>query len=532
MLDPKLQPKEIFEKRAEIGLDNSVKMLTEIIDKEKDNSKRKGAIKYLGLVSQDTPSLKKECFSTLENILISEDGIEIKCEAAKALGKIKYDKALKPLKWILNQELNNIDIKRSVLKAIKKIRFEEEEIRLFVKELDSENVPFQDFIKNQLLALEPEKLIYILFDSLVKENFSDNHKKEIIKVIGYELSSFIISLDDLSYLKIKYPNVISYLSKNKSNILDEITHILKEEDTDLMDSIITILKLLGREIDTDIVKLILNDDFIVKKNAIIISGKLKVADAVDLLILNLDSIYNEVSLASIEALGEIGDLSAVPDLLDILNIEDISFEYTDIDMKFQIIDAVKSIYLNNKGAGYDHLYSYLKKENDTIREILAFILGEIGKKEFLNPLIELLKVRNVDVKKNAAIALGKLGEIESIEHLTNVLVDPNSYWLIKKVATDAIFNIFHKNWYRVKEDEKELKRILNKSIALLIEYLKNNENEDFKVKLSLIKFLETYGDEKALSALLKRVNDFHRVVRIHASNAIKKIEERLELENN
>jgi len=40
-----------------------------------------------------------------------------------------------------------------------------------------------------------------------------------------------------------------------------------------------------------------------------------------------------------------------------------------------------------------------------------------------------------------------------------------------------------------------------------------------------------YGDEPALSALLARVNDFPRVVRIHASNAIKKIEEKLELEN-
>jgi hypothetical protein len=40
-----------------------------------------------------------------------------------------------------------------------------------------------------------------------------------------------------------------------------------------------------------------------------------------------------------------------------------------------------------------------------------------------------------------------------------------------------------------------------------------------------------FGEEHALSALLSRVNDFPRIVRIHASNAIKKIEEKLELEN-
>ena len=65
---------------------------------------------------------------------------------------------------------------------------------------------------------------------------------------------------------------------------------------------------------------------------------------------------------------------------------------------------------------------------------------------------------------------------------------------------------------------------------MLIDHLKTEENENFKVKLSLIKFLETYGDQLALSALMRRINDFHRIIRIHASNAIKKIEEKLELE--
>jgi len=531
MLDPKLQPEEIYARREEFGIGSSVKMLTEIVDSANEDSKRKGAIRYLGMVSKDSPTLTRECFNTLENILISEETIEIKCEAAKALGKLKYEKALKPLKWILEQETENIEIKISALKAIKKIKFEEAEILLFINELASESNDVKKFVKNQLLSLEPELLIHLLFDSLIKEDISENHKIDIIKLIGYELASINLSFEDISYLQIKYPDVVSHIIQKKAFILEEITRILKEEDLELMDSITTILKLLGNEINGDIIKLILTDDFIVKRNAIIISGKLRIQDSVDLLVQNLDSIYNEVSLASIEALGEIGDDSAVPDLLDVLNIEDISFEYTDIDMKFQIIDAVKNIYLNNSRASYDYLLSYLKRENDTIRESIAYILGEIGKEEFVGPLIDLLHVRNLEVKKNATIALGKLGVVDSIEHLINIVTNQNSYWLIKKVASDAIFNIFHKNWYRVKDDGNELKRVLNKNMALLIEYLKNNENENFKVKLSLIKFLETYGDKKALNALLKRVNDFHRTVRIHASNAIKKIEERLELED-
>ena len=260
-------------------------------------------------------------------------------------------------------------------------------------------------------------------------------------------------------------------------------------------------------------------------------GKLKLNKSVDLLITNLDNIYNEVSIASIEALGEIGDLSAVPELLDILDIEDISFEYTDLDMKLYILDAIKRIYSNNRDASFDYLYSGLKKDNDTIKESIVFILGEIGKEEFVKPLGSLLNVRNLDVRKNTVIALGKIGNVASLEDLYKILEDQNSYWLIKKVAVDAIYNIIQRNWYRRKEEEKEVQRLLNQNIAKLIDHLGNQTDENFKVKISLIRLLETYGDNRALSALLKRVNDFHRVVRIRASNAIKKIEERLELEN-
>ena len=311
-------------------------------------------------------------------------------------------------------------------------------------------------------------------------------------------------------------------------LLDEITRTLKEEDSELLDSAVSILKLLSPEIDRDVIKLLLSDDFIVRKNAITLTGKLKLKDAVDTLIIGLDNIYSEVSVATIEALGEIGNLSAVPELLDVLNVEDISFEYTDIDMKFYIMDAVKKIYSNNPNADFSILFSNLNSESETLKESLAYILGEIGNEGFTKPLMDLLKIRNLDVKKNTIIALGKIGSIEPLRNLIEILENPDSYWLIKKVAVDAIYNIFQRNWYRVKGENGELERTLNKHIAILIDYLKRSEAENTKVKVSLIKFLENYGEESALSALLSRVNDFPRIIRIHASNAIKKIEDKIE----
>ena len=531
MLKTKINPKEIFERNKEFGAKNSASMLTEIIESDADSDKRKEAIKYLALISNNFMDIREECYEIFENLLISDDIVSIKCEAAKALGRIKHEKGLKPLKWVLEQKKMDNQIKLSALKALSKIRFHEPEIQLFINELENKSNAIKDFVTIQLLSLNPEELIGLLINSLEAKPFSNEHKAEIIKLIGYEVSSINVSYEDLSYIEVKYPELKINLIEKKGLLLEVITLILKEEDVDLLNSVVTVLNLIKEDIENDLIRFLLLDDFIVKKNAIILCGKLRLKKAVDLLIINLDNIYNEVSIASIEALGEIGDISAVPELLDILDIEDISFEYTDLDMKLYILDAIKKIYSSNQNASYEYLYASLKKDNNTIQESVAFILGEIGKNEFVKPLVELLDIRNLDIRKNTIIALGKVGDVGSINNLITILEDDNSYWLIKKVTVDAIFNIIQTNWYKVKDGENEVKRLLSKEMARLIDHLGNKPEENFKVKISLIKLLETYGDKHALSALLKRVNDFHRVVRIRVSNAIKKIEERLEFEN-
>ena len=162
MLKTKIHPREIYQRSEEFGLKVSADMLTEIIELEKDNNKRKEAIKYLGLIGNNSKPLKSECFETFENLLISDDSVEIKCEAAKALGRIKYEKALKPLKWILDQKPVDYNIEMAVLKAIYKTRFEEPEIRIFINELASTFNSIREYASIRLLSLNPEKLIKLL----------------------------------------------------------------------------------------------------------------------------------------------------------------------------------------------------------------------------------------------------------------------------------------------------------------------------------------------------------------------------------
>ncbi len=530
MNDSKISPQEIFQRREELGLSFAIDMLAEFIESEEKSTIRKDAIKYIGLIRNSSTVLKKQQFEILENILVSDEGIEVKCEAAKSLGNIKYEKAIKPLKWLLKQEKINHQVKYSALKAIPNVKFQESEIKIFIKELDSNYPSIKKLVRNQLINLSPEKLIIILIESLNEEIVSDDLGNEIIKLIGYELSTVNVSIDDFSFIKAKYPEVLTILIKSKNLLLKIITTFLQENDKELMESAITILRVLGDEINEKIIELLGDEDFIVKKNAIKLVGKLKLKAGVNSLIKNLDDVYSEVSKASIEALGEIGDISTVPELLIVLDIEAVNFEFIDLDLKFFILDAVKKIYLNMENPSYDYLYYTLKSDNDILKESVAFIIGELAKDEFVDPLLEVLKERNFDVRKNVIIALGKIGDIKAVDPLIDLLNDKEIYWLLKKVICDACYNIFRLSFYKVKDFRSEIGRFFVSRTEHMIDFLNQNPDEYFKVKLSVIKFLEMFGGKSALNALIKLTNDFPRVVRINASKTIAKIEKRLELE--
>ncbi len=530
MSNPKFSPQEIFQRYDEFGLTNSIKMLAEIITN--DNKKyRVDSIKYLGLLSDRSLELKKKCFEILENLIISDDNIDIRCATAKALGKTGYEKSLKPLKWILEQSKIDEKVILSSLRAIASLRFEEEEICLFIRELDTKSKFIKESIKDHLILVEPDKLIKCLVESLYEESYRLDHKIEIIKLIAYELSSINISFDDFHYITFNFPDIISQLRKAKDIFVDIITANLKEDDPELMDSILSILIVLGKEIYSNLLKKLENDDFIVKRNAITLIGKLKIKEAVPVLIDSIDDMYNEVSQAAIEALGEIGDISTIRALMNALNIEDVDFEYIDLDAKWFILDSVKKICLKNEECSLDSLYNLLDKPNDVLKESIAYVMGEIGTERYIQPLLELINERNLDVKKNVIIALGKIGSRDALDPLIKILDNERTYWLIKKVAIDAIYNIYVKNWIKRKNDLTRGARQLTQNTEKLIDYLNRSEKECVKVRLSIIKFLEKFGGKTAIAALLRRVNDFHRLVRISATNAIKKIEERLELES-
>jgi HEAT repeat protein len=526
-----LAPKEIFEQRKKLGTTNSIKTLLGIAHHGDENSRRKEAIKYIRSFNNIPQSLKMECLESLENIIVSEKEIVLKCEAAQSLGKLKIEKALEPLKWLLDQSKIKYENKKTILKAIHDCRFEKKEISLFLEHLDSKYKVVREYVKNALLNLTPETAIKLFLEYLDK-NPSNDTKKEIIKLIGYEITGLNVSFDDFSYLKSKYPEILTTLVEKIDDLVD-ILSLLKEEDTELLENLTIIFNVLGEHVNKKLIELLDNEDFIAKENAIRLIGKLKITEANEKLVKNIDNVYSDVSLASIEALGEIGDISLIPELVKALDIEDPSFEYADYTLKWNIIESIKKIYLKNENVSYEFLLEKLNTSNEIIKESIAYILGEIAHDGFTEPLLGSLKQwHNIDVAKSIIIALGKIGDLSAAKRFLKIVNDQGTYWLLKKVTVDSLYNIFKKNWDYVAADGSEKKRTLIKCRTKLEQYLSNNPDENHKVKLAIIKLLERFGDKTSINALMKRLNDFHRIVRISASKAIKKIEKRLENEEN
>ncbi|MHA1337185.1 MAG: HEAT repeat domain-containing protein, partial [Promethearchaeota archaeon] len=332
-------PKEVFLRRNELGLDQTIDLLYRLIEESEDIEIRRKAVKYIGLLGNSTENIKKECFKILENILLSVDDEELKCEAAKSLGILKVKSAIEPLSWTLKNKNINSKLKIACLKAISDIGLRNSEIKLFLEQLVNATEDIKQCVIDRLTLLEPNNLISNLLKFLQDDKISDALKKEIIKLINRMIKSINESLGDIKYLIIQYPEINQQLLTYKDSLLNTIVLNLDENDGEFLESAINILKLIKDEIKEYFLNFLEKDDFIIKRNSIELIGKLKIKNfkITSKLIENLDDIYSEVSRAALRTLGEIGDEKAIPELLKILNEEEADFEYIDVDLKWCVI---------------------------------------------------------------------------------------------------------------------------------------------------------------------------------------------------
>ena len=139
----------------------------------------------------------------------------------------------------------------------------------------------------------------------------------------------------------------------------------------------------------------------------------------------IKALSGEDRYSAAEALGKIGDASAVEPLIKVLiealDEQQTIVEYEDEDGDSYYIDSDTG---EEVGAydeeGYQH-----KLDND-IKDVywpVAKALGDIGDERAVEPLIKALGHEDEDVRKSAAEALGKIGDARAVEPLIKVHIE-------------------------------------------------------------------------------------------------------------
>jgi HEAT repeat protein len=167
---------------------------------------------------------------------------------------------------------------------------------------------------------------------------------------------------------------------------------------------------------------------------------------------------------------------------------------------------IGSDWLNN---GTDNLIKSLieqfEDEDPQVRLEAAKKLGEVGE-EAVDPLVQLLKSDNDQMRKYATVALKSMGSEEVADNLILALKDED--FGVRKFSAKAL---------------GELKS--SKAVNPLIETL---DDEDWGVRLAVMKALGDIGDEAAIDPLKKARRkatgdkDFKKV----ANKALKKIQKK------
>ncbi len=179
-------------------------------------------------------------------------------------------------------------------------------------------------------------------------------------------------------------------------------------------------------------------------------GELGDARAVDPLIAALKDA--EVRKAAAEALGKIGDVRALKPLLATLRD-------SDLDVREAVVEALDQI--GYKPGKYENaawywiakkewdqcvalgapalkpLLAVLKDSDLDVRKAAAYALGKIGDARAVESLVVALK--DVELREAASEALGKIGDARAVEQLIAALKDKNEW--VRKAAAKALGQI-------------------------------------------------------------------------------------------
>jgi HEAT repeat protein len=321
------------------------------------------------------------------------------------------------------------------------------------------------------------------------------------------------------------------------DLADAVEHSIRTVSIDASFALSTLTGFQDKRAVLGLWKALEDTDWTLRKDAATALGKLKDHSSVQKLISALKDSVGDVRYVAAEALGEIGDETAIPALIESLTngyflqvqhisaialakigipsipklLEVLQGRNNNIHARIGAADALGDI---GDASAVPELVKTVDDKNSDLQIHSIRALGKIKDPTTISKLLEILCDPNSDLGEEAATALGRMGDI-AIHALLIALKAQNgrsrklaleALGEIRSIETiDAIIEMLADKYPEVKNAAVlTLGKIGTPCVTKLIDALNNKE---FKGRPYIIATLGWIGDEKALPNLLKVLDD-------------------------
>ena len=479
---------------------------------------------------------------------LTHESSNVQMCAIYTLGETKSDKAINPLKGVLNEK-SDFDVLKYAIFAFEKIK-SDKAVNFLIGLLDHEARGIRSMAAEALGKKKSDKAVDSLIVAL--DDLEWKVLTEVVYALGEiksdkAINSLIIALGD-GYYDVQRDAVDALVKIKSDKAVNSLIVALDDENPYVRCNAAEALGEIKSDKAVDSLIIALNDEKLgvrlkaaealgeIKSDkavyylksalpnwtAAYLLGKIKSDKAVNSLIGALDDEDYKGRWSAAYALGEIKSDKAINSLIVTLNDEN-------PDVRCGAVEALGKI---KSGKAINSLIVALCDENPIVRERAAYALGKIKSDSALNSLIGALDDEVPVVRKKAAEALGKIKSDKAINSLIVALDDKDPEVLesaisalgkIKsnKAVNSLIVALGNENGFVQRSAAESLVKIKSdKAINSLIVTL-NDENPD--VREIAAEALGEIKSDKAFNSLIVALSDENRYVRRSAADALGKI---------
>ncbi len=455
--------------------------------KNKDDSIRQAAAQALGELGD------KRAVNPLINMLDDLDP-NVRSNAAQALGKLGDKRAVKPLINRLNDSGSSVS--SNAAQALGELG-DKRAIEPLFNRLSNSSLCDYPYAAQVLGKLGDKRAIKPLINRLSDSNsgVSSSAAQALGKLGDKRAVRLLITRlsDSSSGVRSNAAQALGELGDKRA--IEPLINRLSDSDLNIRSNAAQALEKLDttkEQMVAGYVEALDSPDLFVRRDATEALGKLGNKRAIETLINKLSDSSSGVSSNAAEALGRLGNKRAVEPLIKALGDPD----------SYVRRDAAEALgRLGNKRA-VEPLITRLSDSNSNIRSNAAQALERLGatKEQIVAGYIEALDSSDLDVRRDAARILGELGNKRAVEPLINRLSDSNSN--IRSNAAQA------------------LKKLNAAKKQMVVGYVEALDSPDLDVRRDAAEALGRLGNKRAVEPLIKALGDPNFCVREHAAEAL------------